>query len=107
MFFATRKKLIKKFAEELAYLQISADWWFYVSQSKEKQEMSNSALELAYELKCTWLTFGIATHEVYGEACKIYDFRNSGKEGFEPDVKLIKKMDQEFCAPRRKRRPIL
>lgn len=34
--FISKKKLIKKFAEELAYLQIRADWWFYVVSGDKK-----------------------------------------------------------------------
>lgn len=34
--FITKKKLIKKLSEELAYLQIRADWWYYVSSSRDK-----------------------------------------------------------------------
>ena len=39
-------------------------------------------------------------------AYKIYDFRNSGKKGFVPDVNLIKKLNKEFCEPMKKKRPI-
>ena len=35
--FITKKKLVKKFAEELAYLQIRADWWYYVYSGKDNQ----------------------------------------------------------------------
>ena len=37
---------------------------------------------------------------------KIYDFRNSGKKDFVPDIELIKKLDREFCEPMKKRRPV-
>lgn len=42
----------------------------------------------------------------YEKAYKIYDFRNSGKKGFVPDVNLIKKLNKEFCEPMKKKRPI-
>lgn len=78
--FITKKKLVKKFAEELAYLQIRADWWFYVASGdkKENQNMSNMELEGVTELRCICSDLGIL-NEVYDEAYKIYDFRNSGK----------------------------
>lgn len=106
--FITKKKLIKKFAEELAYLQIRADWWYYVSQVKEeeKQNMSSMELDAVTELRCICHDLGIIK-EVYGEAYKIYDFRNSGKKDFVPNVELIKKLNVEFCEPRKKRRPIM
>ena len=44
--------------------------------------------------------------EVYDEAYKIYDFRNSGKKDYSQNVALIKKLDKEFCQPRKKKRPI-
>lgn len=106
--FITKKKLIKKFAEELAYLQIRADWWYYVSQVKEeeKQNMSSMELDAVTELRCICHDLGIIK-EVYDKAYKIYDFRNSGKKDFVPNVELIKKLNVEFCEPRKKRRPIM
>lgn len=105
-FFITKKKLVKKLAEELAYLQIRADWWYYISNVKDKQEMSNMELEGVTELRCICYELGILK-EVYKEAYKIYDFRNSGKKDFVPNVDLIKQLNREFCETRKKRRPIL
>jgi len=106
--FITKKKLIKKFAEELVYLQIRADWWYYVSHMKdeEKRNMSSMQLEAATELRCICNDLGILK-EVYEEAYKIYDFRNSGKKDFVPNVELIKQLDRDFCEPRKKRRPVM
>lgn len=104
--FITKRKLIRKLSEELAYLQIRADWWYYVSHNKEKQDMSNMMLEAITELRCICNEFGIMK-EVYKEAYKIYDFRNSGKKDFVADIELIKRLDIEFCEPRKKRRPIM
>lgn len=106
--FITKKKLVKKFAEELAYLQIRADWWFYVANGdkEENQNMSNSQLEGVTELRCICHDLGIL-NEVYDEACKIYDFRNSGKKNHVADVELIKRLDREFCEPRKKKRPLM
>lgn len=103
--FITKKKLIKKLSEELAYLQIRADWWYYVSSSRDKQEMSSNQLEYVHEIRCIAHELGIVK-EVYEEAYKIYDFRNSGKKDFVPDIELIKRLDVEFCEPRRKHRPV-
>ena len=106
--FITKKKLIKKFAEEMAYLQIRADWWFYVASGdkEENQNMSNSQLEGVTELRCICNDLGIL-REVYDEAYKIYVFRNSGKKGYVADVELIKQLDRDFCEPRKKKRPIM
>ena len=103
--FITKKKLVKKLAEELAYLQIRADWWYYVYSGKDNQEMSSKQLDAVDELRCICNDLGILK-EVYDEAYKIYDFRNSGKKDYHPNVALIKKLDKEFCQPRKKKRPV-
>ena len=111
--FITKKKLIKQLAEELAYLQIRADWWYYCYPSEivdkesniTKQDMSSRELDAVTELKNICVGLGICP-EVYAEAYKIYDFRNSGKKDYEPDVKLIRKLDSEFCEPRKSKRVI-
>lgn len=106
--FITKKKLVKKMAEELAYLQIRADWWYYASRMNEaeRQNMSSMMLEKVTELRCICHELGIL-EEVYKEAYKIYDFRNSGKKDFVPDVAYIETMNKEFCEPRKKRRPVM
>ena len=106
--FITKKKLIKKFAEEMAYLQIRADWWFSVAngEKEENRNMSNMELEGVTELRCICNDLGILT-EVYDEAYKIYDFRNSGKKNHVPDIEAIKRLDREFCEPRKKKRPLM
>ena len=117
-FFATKKKLIKTLAEELAYLQIRADWWYYCfndGKNPDKvidndteitvRDMSSSELDLVTEVKTIAIRFNILP-KVYEEAYKIYDFRNSGKKDFVPDIELIKRLDREFCEPLKKRRPV-
>lgn len=110
--FITKKKLIKKFADELAYLQIRADWWYYcfpnekVDENITKQDMSNKELDAVTELRCICHSLGILS-EVYDEAYKIYDFRNSGKKNCVPDVELIKRLDREFCEPMKNKRPLI
>lgn len=109
--FIGKKKLINILAEELAYLQIRADWWFYTWEhefvDKEnnitKQDMSDSELQLVTEVRNIAARFSILP-EVYNEAYKIYDFRNSGSSDFIPDVELIKKLNIEFCEPLKKKR---
>lgn len=105
-FFITKKKLVKKLAEELAYLQVRADWWYYVYNGKDKQEMSSKQLDAITEVRCVCIELGIL-QDVYKEAYKIYNFKNSGKKDFVPDVELIKKLDAEFCEPRKKHRPLI
>lgn len=117
--FITKKKLVKKLAEEVAYLQINADWWYYCfCDGKESdyvvdkdagitvQDMSSSELELVTEVKAIAMELGIWS-EVYKEAIKIYDFKNSGKKGHIADVELIKKLHKEFCEPKKKKRPFM
>ena len=111
--FITKKRLIKILAEEIAYLQIRADWWYYCFSNdmvdKEnnitKQDMSSSELDLVTEVRAIAMRFDILP-QVYEEAYKIYDFRNSGKKDFVPDIELIKRLDREFCEPMKKCRPV-
>ena len=118
IFFTTKKKLIKTLAEELAYLQIRADWWYYCfcdDSNPDKvldedtgitvRDMSSNELDLVTEVKTIAMRFNILP-KVYEEAYKIYDFRNSGKKDFVPDIELIKKLDREFCEPLKKHRPL-
>ena len=113
MLFITKKKLVKTLAEEIAYLQINADWWYYCHKNDiidkdnniKKQDMSSRQLDLITEVRSIAVIFGVLT-EVYEEAYKIYDFRNSGKKDFVPDTKLIEKLHKEFCEPIKKHRPV-
>ena len=111
--FITKKKLVKKLAEEMAYLQINADWWFYCypheivdkESNITRQDMSSSELDCETDLRNIAHSLGILK-EVYAEAYKIYDFRNSGKEDYTPDIEYIRKMKRRFCEPRKKERLI-
>lgn len=105
--FITKKKLIKELAEEMAYLQIRADWWYYVSKLSEvtREEMSSNAIEEYDEVRRICYRLGIL-RETYNEALKIYDFRNSGNKDYKPNIELIKKLDKEFCEPYKKKRLI-
>lgn len=106
-FFITKRKLVNEFAKELAYLQIRADWWYYASkiEDEERQNMSSKMLDDVTELRCICSKLGIMK-EVYEKAYKIYDFRNSGKKDFQPDIELIKKLNEEFCEPIKKKRSV-
>lgn len=84
--FWSRKEIIKEFAKEIAELQMKADKWYYV---KNNQEMSNWVLDKAQEIKEWCIRLGICK-EVYQEAYKIYNFRDSGKKDFVPDIKFLK-----------------
>ena len=113
MFIVLKKRLVKVLAEEIAYLQINADWWYYCFPSEvvdkenniTKQDMSSSNLDLVTEVRAIAVKLGILK-DVYEEAYKIYDFRNSGKNDFVPDKELIEKLHREFCEPIKNKRPI-
>ena len=68
--------------------------------------MSSSILENVTELRCICNDLEILK-EVYDESYKIYDFRNSGKKGYVPNLELIKQLDRDFCEPRKKHRPLI
>lgn len=87
-FITTRKRMIKEFANKIAHLQMIADRWFYVSKN---QEMSSYMLDRVIPLKEMCEKLGIVK-QVYDEAYKIYDFRNSGKSEFNPDLEFLKKI---------------
>ena len=102
----------------MAYLQINADWWYYCfcggsdpdmiidkDTGITPRDMSSSNLDLVTEVRAIAKELGIFK-QVYEEAYKIYDFRNSGKEDFVADKKLIEKLKREFCEPRKRRRPL-
>lgn len=84
--FWTKKQLIKEFAKEIAMLQMKADKWFYVLNDRNQ---SSWYLDQEFEIKHMCMRLGIC-NEAYNEAYKIYDFRNSGKENFAPDIELLK-----------------
>lgn len=73
-----RKTIIKEFAKELARLQKRADEWFYL---KNDQKQADWILTKVEGIRGLSINFGIC-EEVYREAYKIYDFRNSGKPGY-------------------------
>ena len=114
-FFITKKKLIKIMAKELAYLQIRADWWYYCFGGGKDpdyvldkdsgitiQDMSSRQLDSVDEVRAIATELGIWP-EVHKEAIRIYDFRNSGKDGFQPDTEFIKKMNRTFEEYKKKR----
>ena len=73
-----RKTIIKEFAKELARLQKKADEWFYL---KNNQNHADWILTKVDGIKGLAVSLNIC-EEVYKEAYKIYDFRNSGREGY-------------------------
>ena len=78
-FFVTRKTIIKEFAKEIARLQQDADRYYYIRKDKNH---SSWLLDQVEELKKFATKLGISK-QVYEEAYKIYDFRNSGKKGYD------------------------
>lgn len=92
--FVTRKTIIKEFAKEIAELQRKADIWFY---EKNNQDHSSWLLDQVLELSDFASRLGI-NREVYQEAHKIYDFRNSGKTGYTlRDGKIVQPDDVGRC----------
>lgn len=81
-----RKTIIKAIAKEIAEYQRKADYFYYI---RNDQEMSNYEVEHVTPLKYLANKLGI-TKQVYEEAYKIYDFRNSGKKNFKPNLEEIK-----------------
>lgn len=86
--FITRKKLIKKIAEEMARLQMEADRFYYINKDNK---MSDFVLNYASELKDFSKRLGIC-NEMYQEAYKIYDFSKSGKKDYIPSQEILEKL---------------
>ena len=86
-----RKTIIKEFAKELARLQKRADEWFYL---KNNQKQADWILTKVEGIKGLSISLGIC-EEVYREAYKIYDFRNSGRTGYTLKDGVIVPLDGE------------
>ncbi len=93
-----RKELISKFAKEMARLQKKADKYYYIDNNKE---MADYVLIYATELKDFASKLGIC-EEMYQEAYKIYDFRNSGKKGHVPSVEQLEELEVWYDTPTEK-----
>lgn len=85
-FIITRRKLIKELAYVIATTHIRADKWFYIHKD---QEMSSWTLDGIISILKLCENLNI-TESVFEKAYKIYDFRNSGKKDFEPNLELLK-----------------
>lgn len=93
--FIEKKELINKFAKEMARLQKKADRYFYVENNKE---MSDYMLIYASELRDFASKLGIK-QEMYQEAYKIYNFKNSGKTGYKPTMEELEELKNWYDIP--------
>lgn len=93
--FIERKELISKFAKEMARLQKKADKYYYIDNNKE---MADYVLIYATELKEFASKLGIC-EEMYQEAYKIYDFRDSGKKEHIPSVEQLEELEVWYDTP--------
>lgn len=73
-----RQDIIGIFAEEIALKEKDADYHYYI---KSDQQKSSRILEDVQIIANLAGRLGI-TQEVYKQAYKIYDFRDSGKKEF-------------------------
>ena len=83
----SKKRIINVFALYLAKKQKKADYFYYIEQDEEMSDFTLSSLSSVRDI-INILGIG---EEVYSEAYKIYDFRNSGKKDFVPDLEELKK----------------
>ena len=87
--------MVKEFAKQIAEIQRSADKEYYkphlnnYKPEEGKNEHAAWILDQVNPLKRMCQHLGIV-NEVYKEAYKIYDFRNSGKKDFVPNLELLK-----------------
>lgn len=93
--FIEKKELINKFAKEMARLQKKADKYYYIDNNKE---MSDYVLIYAVELKYFASKLGIC-EQMYREAYKIYDFRNSGSKDYIPSKEQLEDLKNWYDVP--------
>jgi len=81
--FVTRRKMVREFARQIARLQKRADEFYYKDNPPKKNKNNHVSwiLDQVYPLQKMCKELGIEK-QVYKEAYKIYDFRNSGKTGY-------------------------
>lgn len=84
-------ELIDIFANEMATLQKKADIYYYIDNNRD---MSDYILIKASYLKDLISKLGIC-NEVYNKAYDIYDFRNSGKNDYQPSEEQLEKLKKE------------
>lgn len=93
--FIEKKELIQKFAKEMARLQKKADKYYYIDNNKN---MADYVLIYATELKGFASKLGIC-EEMYQEAYKIYDFRNSGKKEYKLSQEQLEELKEWYDVP--------
>ena len=93
--FIEKKELIDKFAKEMARLQKKADKYYYIENDKD---VSDYILIYATELKEFASKLGIR-EEMYQEAFKIYNFKNSGKTGYKLTEKELEELKNWYDVP--------
>lgn len=93
--FIEKQELINKFAKEMARLQKKADKYYYIDNDKE---MADHVLIYATELKEFASKLGICK-EMYEEAFKIYDFRNSGMKEYVPTNEQLDELKNWYDTP--------
>ncbi len=93
-FLVTRKYIIKQLAQQLAGIQKKSDAVYYRDNPPKigKNDYASWLLDQVRPLKDLSINLGICK-QVYEEAYKIYDFRNSGKQGYTLRNGIIVKQD--------------
>jgi hypothetical protein len=78
-----RKTIVKEFAMKIAELNRRSDEWYYkdIPPKKNTNYQASWLLDQIIPLNQMCQKLGIR-EQVYKEAYKIYDFRNSGKNGY-------------------------
>lgn len=82
-FIVTRRRMIKEFAKQIASLQKRADEVYYRDNPPKENENDHASWLLDQVIPLQKMCKGLGIErQVYQEAYKIYDFRNSGKDGY-------------------------
>ena len=93
--FIEKKELIAIFAKEMARLQKKADKYYYIDNDKE---MADFMLSYATEVKELSIKLEVC-NEVYQEAYKIYNFRESGKREYVPTKEQLEELKKWHDVP--------
>lgn len=92
-----KSKLTEQCAYEMAARQNEADWWYYVLHD---QEMSSYILDTLVTFHDLINRLGIFDN-VYRRALEIYDFSQSGRDGYVPDLDIIERFHDDFESHRK------
>ena len=90
-----KDELVNKFAKEMARLQKKCDKYYYIDNNTDMCDYIQKQIMYLKEFS---IKLGIC-EEMYKEAYRIYDFRNSGKTDYVPSEEQLKELRTWYDIP--------